>query len=96
MLVEGGGPGMKVSAVMLTARVALWCKRAKFLHERFLRRADSLGLESVRSAGLSRVDFAFDSHLPVIDYDEDSFVTKDEGQPAPQERKCADVHHGPR
>ena len=54
---------------------ALWCKGAKFLHERFLKWAESLGLEAVRSEGLSRVDFAFDFHLPVIDFDEDSFVT---------------------
>lgn len=54
---------------------ALWCKGAKFLHERFLSWADSLGLKALRPEGLSRCDFAFDFSLPQIDFDEDNFVT---------------------
>jgi hypothetical protein len=54
---------------------ALWCKGAKFLHDRFMSWAESLGFTPVRSEGLSRVDFAFDFHLPLIDFDEDSFVS---------------------
>lgn len=50
-------------------------KGAKTMHEDFLRWADSLGLVAVRSEGLSRCDFAFDFHLPEIDFDEDSFFT---------------------
>jgi hypothetical protein len=54
---------------------ALWNKGAKFLHERFLNWAGSLGYMPVRPEGLSRCDFAFDFHLPEIDFDEDSFVS---------------------
>lgn len=54
---------------------ALWCKGAKTMHERFLAWAASLGLHPSRSEGLSRVDFAFDFLLPVLDFDEDNFVT---------------------
>ena len=54
---------------------ALWCKGAKFLHERFKTWAESLGFQAMRPEGLSRLDFAFDFLLPVIDFDEDSFVT---------------------
>lgn len=54
---------------------ALWSKGAKVMHERFMAWAESLGFQVMRSEGLSRVDFAFDFHLPEIDFDEDSFVT---------------------
>lgn len=54
---------------------ALWCKGAKFLHERFLTWAESLGLRALKPEGLSRCDFAFDFSLPQIDFDEDNFVT---------------------
>lgn len=57
---------------------ALWCKGAKFLHERFLSWADSLGLQALRPEGLSRCDFAFDFSLPKVDFDEDNFVTSAE------------------
>lgn len=54
---------------------ALWNKGAKFLHERFLAWAESLGFVKVRRESLSRCDFAFDFHLENIDFDEDSFVS---------------------
>ncbi|MBP7115732.1 MAG: hypothetical protein KBA62_05405 [Polaromonas sp.] len=54
---------------------ALWNKGTKFLHERFLKWAESLGFEMMRSEGLSRCDFAFDIHLENIDFNEDSFVS---------------------
>lgn len=54
---------------------ALWSKGAKVMHERFMAWAESLGFIAVRPEGLSRVDFAFDFHLPEIDFDEDSFVS---------------------
>lgn len=54
---------------------ALWNKGAKFLHQRFLDWAGSLGFIAVRPEGLSRCDFAFDFHLEDIDFDEDSFIT---------------------
>jgi hypothetical protein len=54
---------------------ALWTRGAKQLHQQFLDWAASLGLVVVRPEGLSRCDFAFDFHLPSIDFDENSFVT---------------------
>jgi len=55
--------------------IALWHQGARALHETFLRWAGSLGFVPIRSEGISRCDFAFDFHLPAIDFDEDSFVT---------------------
>ena len=54
---------------------ALWHKGAKALHEEFLAWAASIGWVPHKPEGLSRCDFAFDFHLPVVDFDEDSFVT---------------------
>jgi hypothetical protein len=54
---------------------ALWTRGAEQVHREFLAWAASLGLVVVRPEGLSRCDFAFDFHLPVVDFDEDSFVT---------------------
>jgi hypothetical protein len=45
------------------------------LHERFLDWARSLGYEPYKPEGLSRVDFTFDYHLPVVDFDEESVVS---------------------
>lgn len=55
---------------------ALWQKGAQVLHRQFSEWADTMGLAAGRSEGLSRVDFAFDFHLPSIDFDEDCFVTQ--------------------
>ena len=55
--------------------IALWHQGARALHDSFLRWAYALGFEPVRAEGLSRCDFAFDFHLPEVDFDEDSFVT---------------------
>lgn len=55
--------------------IALWHQGAWALHEGFLRWAASLGFVPTRPEGISRCDFAFDFHLPEIDFDEDSFVT---------------------
>lgn len=56
--------------------VALWHHSAQGLHERFLAWANSVGLIPYRSESLSRVDFTFDYFLPVIDFDEDSFISQ--------------------
>ena len=56
--------------------IALWHHGAQALHERFLAWADSVGLRAYQSERLSRVDFTFDYHLPIIDFDQDSFVTQ--------------------
>lgn len=55
--------------------IALWHSSAQGLHERFLAWAASVGLRTYQSEKLSRVDFTFDYHLPLIDFDEDNFVS---------------------
>lgn len=55
--------------------IALWHSGAQGLHVRFLAWAASVGLHSYQHERLSRVDFTFDYHLPVIDFDEDNFVS---------------------
>ena len=54
---------------------ALWRDSGQVLHERFLDWAQGLGYAEHKREGLSRVDFTFDYHLPVIDFDEESFVS---------------------
>ena len=54
---------------------ALWRDTAPALHQRFLDWAESLGFRHYEPEGLSRVDFTFDYHLPVVDFDEESFVS---------------------
>lgn len=56
--------------------IALWHGGAFTLHQRFLKWADSVGMIPSQPERLSRVDYAFDYHLPLIDFDEDSFVSK--------------------
>jgi hypothetical protein len=48
---------------------------AKELHQQFLDWALGLGFVMVRPEGLSRCDFAFDFHLPRVDFIEDDFVS---------------------
>lgn len=55
--------------------LALWREGAMAMHRRFMQWAEGLGLVPIKLEGLSRVDFSFDYHLPVIDFDEDSFVS---------------------
>ncbi len=54
---------------------ALWRDSAWSQHQKFLIWAMQVGLETFRPETLSRVDFASDYHLPVIDFDEDNVVT---------------------
>lgn len=54
---------------------ALWHKGAKRLHDEFTAWAHWLRFNYRGDEGLSRVDFAFDFELAVVDFDEDSFVT---------------------
>lgn len=55
--------------------IALWHQSAQGLHERIMAWAASVGLRAYLPERLSRVDITFDYHLPVIDFDEDNFVT---------------------
>ena len=54
---------------------ALWHKGAKQLHAEFRQWAHDLRFNYSRDEGLSRVDFTFDFELPVVDFDEDCFIT---------------------
>jgi hypothetical protein len=54
---------------------ALWQYGAVALHQRFMTWADGFGYRPFKPEGLSRVDFSFDYWLPVIDFDEDNFVS---------------------
>jgi hypothetical protein len=55
---------------------ALWRESAFLLHDKFLKWAASVGFHPYRDESLSRVDFSFDYHLPIVDFDEDSFVSR--------------------
>lgn len=55
---------------------ALWRESAYLLHEKFLRWAREVGFVPVKPERMSRVDIAFDYHLPVIDFDEERFVSR--------------------
>ncbi len=55
---------------------ALWRESAHLLHEKFLCWARAVGFVPVKPEGLSRVDFAFDYYLPVVDFDEGGFVSR--------------------
>ena len=54
---------------------ALWRESAEVLHARFLDWANGLGFMSYKPESLSRVDFSFDYQIPLIDFDENSFVS---------------------
>ncbi len=54
---------------------ALWREPAEALHRRFLAWAAGMGFAPVRPETLSRVDFCFDYHLPVMDFEADAFVS---------------------
>lgn len=56
--------------------IGLWHSGAQILHERFITWAQSVGLVSSQPERLSRVDFTFDYHLPIIDFDEDNFISQ--------------------
>ncbi len=65
----------KPNFFVVVRSMALWHQGAQGLHERFLRWAASVGYQSYEHERLSRVDFTFDYHLPVIDFDQDNFVS---------------------
>jgi hypothetical protein len=55
---------------------ALWRESAWMLHDKFTTWAASVGFVPYRPESLSRVDFCFDYNLPVVDFDEDHFVSR--------------------
>lgn len=56
--------------------VSLWHHSAFDLHKRFLTWASSVGMMQSQPERLSRVDYAFDYHLPELDFDENNFVSQ--------------------
>jgi hypothetical protein len=54
---------------------ALWREPVEALHQRVLAWAEAIGYVPVKAETLSRVDFCFDYQLPLVDFDEDSFVS---------------------
>lgn len=55
---------------------ALWQSSAFLLHEKFLAWAASAGFVPYRPESLSRVDYCFDYHLTMIDFGQDSFLSR--------------------
>lgn len=58
--------------------IALWHHGAKALHDRFIAWTSFVGMTPSQPERLSRVDYAFDYYLPLIDFDADSFVSRAE------------------
>jgi hypothetical protein len=56
--------------------IALWHHSAFDLHMRFLAWALSVGMMPSQPERLSRLDYAFDYHLPELDFDESNFVSQ--------------------
>lgn len=54
---------------------ALWHKGVQALHREMRDWATAVRMSHGSEESLSRVDFTFDVELPVVDFDEDSFVT---------------------
>jgi hypothetical protein len=54
----------------------LWRESAFLLQEKFMSWVNSVGYEKAKDERLSRVDFCFDYYLPVVDFDQDSFVSR--------------------
>ncbi len=55
---------------------ALWRESSGELNDKFLAWAKSVGLKLIDDLSLSRTDFAFDYHLPKLDFNDDSFVVR--------------------
>ena len=56
--------------------LALWHEGLENLHLRFLAWADSVGLVPSKPETISRVDYAVDFYLPVMDFGADDFVSQ--------------------
>lgn len=54
---------------------ALWRESAFLLHEKFLQWIFSIGYVQYHKESISRVDFSFDYNIPLIDFNEDSFIS---------------------
>lgn len=54
----------------------LWTKGVDWLHNWLLDWFDELAIKQTRTESVSRVDFAFDFDLPVIDFKQDDFISR--------------------
>ena len=55
---------------------ALWRKSPYLLHKDFLQCAASIGYAPLQPERISRLDCYFDYHLPTVDFDKVTFVTR--------------------
>jgi len=62
---------------------ALWHEGAEALHKRILAWAESINAQMLKGESISRADWAFDFHLPSVDFDEDHFASR-----ARKDNKC--------
>lgn len=70
------GPNNSPSFFVTFRSQALWQHGSAWLHEHFMSWAGAAGFVMARPESISRADFSFDYHLPVIDFDENSFVSR--------------------
>ena len=70
------GPTNDPSFFVTFSSIALWHEGIENLHLRFLTWAKSIGLEAYKPESVSRVDYAVDFHLPIINFGSDNFVSK--------------------
>lgn len=68
--------GLSPSCYVQFFSEALWTQSPKKLFTRFRAWCDSMNLRRIRPESVSRADWAFDYHLPVIDFDPSHFVSR--------------------
>tara|TARA_R110002110_G_scaffold258135_1_gene474043 strand:- start:2027 stop:3163 length:1137 start_codon:yes stop_codon:yes gene_type:complete len=67
---------LKPSASVQFMSKALWHEGADALHARILAWAESLNAHMYKMESISRADWAFDFHLPSVDFAEDHFASR--------------------
>ena len=56
--------------------VGLWVKGADWLHNWLLDWFDNLSTKQTRQETITRADFSFDFNLPIIDFEQDDFISR--------------------
>lgn len=67
---------LKPSTMVQFRSRALWHDGADALHRRVLAWAESIGAQLLKPESVNRADWAFDFHLPVIDFTEEHFASR--------------------
>lgn len=70
------GENMSPSCHVQFASEGLWTEGASGMMARFYDWAASMRLDQIKPEVVSRADYAFDYHLPVADFDTESFVSR--------------------